>query len=72
VLDLAWLRDVLGTLRMTLVRIREGSTNPEIRAAITLVDAMVLMLEEKKEEGNGQQNDRGSKELQVDNAGKEI
>jgi hypothetical protein len=57
---------------MTLVRIREGSINPEIRAAITLVDAMVLMLGEKKEEGNGQQHDRGSKELQVDNAGKEI
>ena len=52
--DLAWLRDVLGTLRGTLVRMRDGSNNPEVRTAIMLVDMCLIILGKKKEDGHGQ------------------
>ena len=48
--DLAWLRDVLGTLRGTLARIREASANPEVRTAIALVDTCLIILGKPKEE----------------------
>ena len=48
--DLNWLRDVLGTLRGTLVRIREGSTNPDARTAIALVDTCLIIIGKPKEE----------------------
>ena len=48
--DLAWLRDVLGTLRGTLVRFRDGSNNPEARASIALVDLCLIILGKTKEE----------------------
>ncbi|NBS49854.1 MAG: hypothetical protein EBS97_04485 [Verrucomicrobia bacterium] len=48
--DLAWLRDVLGTLRGTLVRIREASGNPDVRTAIVLVDTCLIILGKPKEE----------------------
>jgi hypothetical protein len=70
--DLAWLRDVLGTLRGTLVRIREASANPEVRTSIALVDTCLIILGKTKEEGHGQQIDRGGKKLPPDGAGKKV
>ena len=48
--DLAWLRDVLATLRGTLVRIREASANPDVRTAIALVDTCLIITGKTKEE----------------------
>jgi hypothetical protein len=70
--DLVWWRDVLGTLRGTLVRIREATANPDVRTAIALVDALLLMSGTKKEDDNGQQVDRGGEKLPPNFAGKEV
>ena len=48
--DLKWLRDVLGTLRGTLVRIRDASANPDVRTAIALVDTCLIITGKPKEE----------------------
>jgi hypothetical protein len=72
VADLVWWRDVLGTLRGTLVRIREATANPDVRTAIALVDALLLMSETKKEDDNGQQVNRGGEKLPPNFAGKEV
>jgi hypothetical protein len=70
--DQDWLRDVLGTLRGTLVRIREASANPEARTAIALVDTCLIILRKPKEEGHGQQIDRGGEKLPPDGAGEKV
>ena len=49
-MDVRWLCDVLATLRGTLVRIRDASSNPEVRTAIALVDASLAIIGKPKEE----------------------
>jgi hypothetical protein len=49
VIDLDWLKSVLCTLRATLVRVREASSNPEVRTAIALVDACSAIIGKPKE-----------------------
>ena len=71
-IDLDWLRSVLGTLRGTLVRIREASSNPEVRTAIALVDACAAIIGKPKEAGNGQAIGGSGKELSADGVGEKV
>ena len=71
-IDLDWLKSVLGTLRGTLVRIREASSNPEVRTAIALADACLAIIGKPKEETSGQQTYRGGEKLSDDGTGEKV